>query len=442
MHRGNRYRDTIYALSSGVPPTGVAVIRISGPDTQFGLETLVGEVPQPRMARLKSIRNRNGLLLDSGLVLFFSAPSSFTGEDCAELHVHGGRAVIGAVTDALREIEGFRYAEAGEFTRRAFENGKIDLTMVEGLSDLVMAQTEMQRRTALAQAAGGLHDRYKAWMRRLTRCRGLIEAGLDFSDEGDVPEDVSAGVRADLKDVRLEIASHLDKSRAGEIVREGCHVAIAGAPNAGKSSLLNALARRDVSIVSDEAGTTRDVVTVTLDLGGYAVILHDTAGLREATGKVEQEGIRRAQMTMEMADLVLYLRDLAGDEPETGLPLEKTLIVGTKADLKHEPVTWRRDVEICVPRGDGLDELIALMMGRIEQTAARLSDAIPTRARHQAQLGRTLECLDAVLLQDELPAEFMAEELRAASEALGRLTGQVDAEDLLDVIFASFCIGK
>lgn len=442
MQVDNRYAGTIFALSSGAPPTGVAVIRLSGPHTRSALAAVCGAVPEPRKASLRTIRDRNGLALDRGLVLFFPGPGSFTGEDCAELHVHGGRAVIAAVSGALAAVDGLRYAEPGEFSRRAFENGKLDLTAVEGLGDLVQAQTEMQRRMALAQAAGGLHALYGRWMQELTRCRGLIEAGLDFSDEGDVPEDVSADVRADVWRLRQAISLHLDEARVGELLRDGCRVAIAGAPNAGKSSLLNALARRDVSIVSDEPGTTRDVVTVTLDLGGYAVILQDTAGLRETAGKVELEGIRRAEATIESADIILHLRDLTEDRELGDLPPEKTLVVGTKSDIAHRTVGWRRDVDVSAVTGAGIEELVALMRQKVEAATAYVGEAIPTRARHEEQLRRALAGLDAALGEEELAPELLAEELRAASEALGRLTGRTDVEDLLDVIFGSFCVGK
>ena len=338
MQPGKQYEGTIYALSSGALPSGVAVMRISGPGTRFGLETLCGCVPAAREATLRTIRDRNGLALDRGLVIFFPGPASFSGEDCAELHLHGGRAVVAAVSEALGALEGFRYAEAGEFTRRAFENGKLDLTRVEGLADLVAAQTEMQRRMALDQAGGALQALYDGWMRRLTHCRALVEAGLDFSDEDDVPEDVSDGVRSDIRDIRGEMAAHLDRARTGEFVRDGCRVAIAGAPNAGKSSLLNALARREVAIVSDEPGTTRDVLTVTLDLDGYAVIVQDTAGLREAVEKVEQEGIRRAQAAIDAADIVLFLCDLSSMASVPAVVRDKTILVGTKADLVREAV--------------------------------------------------------------------------------------------------------
>ena len=376
-------------------------------------------------------------------MLFFPGSASFTGEDSAELHVHGGRAVIAAVTQALGSLDGFRYADAGEFTRRAFENGKLDLTAVEGLADLVQAETEMQRRLALTQAEGGLQAIYVGWMRRLTICRGLIEAGLDFSDEGDVPADIEERVRPELFAIRQAVAGYLDQTRAGEIVRDGCRIAIAGSPNAGKSSLLNALARRDAAIVSDEPGTTRDVVTVTLDLGGYVAILHDTAGLREAAGKVEQEGIRRAEAAIRAADIVLYLRDLTVDDP--GVPVlegEKTVVIGTKSDLVRGRPVWPRDIDVSVHSGEGMEELLALVRNRVEHLAARSSDAIPTRARHQEQLRQTLGFLDSALAERALPAELLAEELRAASDALGRLTGQTGVEELLDVIFSSFCIGK
>ncbi len=350
--------------------------------------------------------------------------------------------MVAAVSDALGALEGFRYAEAGEFTRRAFENGKLDLTRVEGLADLVAAQTEMQRRMALDQAGGALQALYDGWMRRLTHCRALVEAGLDFSDEDDVPEDVSDGVRSDIGDIRGEMAAHLDRARTGEFVRDGCRVAIAGAPNAGKSSLLNALARREVAIVSDEPGTTRDVLTVTLDLDGYAVIVQDTAGLREAVEKVEQEGIRRAQAAIDAADIVLFLCDLSSMASVPAVVRDKTILVGTKADLVREAVDWRRDIDISVAEGTGLDALVAMIAGRVRETAAHLSEAVPTRARHEGNLRRALACLDAALETEVAASELLAEDIRSASEALGRLTGQVDVEDLLDVIFSSFCVGK
>ena len=298
--------DTIFALSSGPPPAGVAVIRISGPKARFGLETLIGSVPQPRSATLARI-GMAGDPIDRGLVLFFPAPASFTGEDVAEFHVHGGRAVVVAVMQVMTELDGFRPAEAGEFTRRAFLNRKLDLTEVEGLADLVAAETEAQRRQALRLAGGELRSRVEGWRERLIRARAWVEAELDFADEADVPPEAGARAMEDVSAISREIDAALDDDHRGERLREGAEIVVLGPPNAGKSSLINALARREVAIVTPEPGTTRDLVEVRLDLGGYPVTLVDTAGLRETTGLVEQEGIRRARARASQADMVLWL---------------------------------------------------------------------------------------------------------------------------------------
>ncbi len=305
--------DTIFALSSGPPPAGVAVVRISGPGTRFGLETLVDSIPEPRRVSLRNVKDRDGALLDRGLVLFLPGPASFTGEDVAELHLHGGRAVIAAVLAALAELPGFRPAEAGEFTRRAFGNDRLDLTQVEGLADLVLAETEAQRRQALREADGALGRVYDGWRERLVRARALVEAELDFAEEEDVPGAVSDQAWAIAAEVRKEIVNHL-ADRRGERVRDGVEIVVLGAPNAGKSSLVNAIARRDVAIVTPEPGTTRDLIEVRLDLGGFAATLVDTAGLRRAEGAIEREGIRRAEARAEVADMVLWLADATAAE--------------------------------------------------------------------------------------------------------------------------------
>ncbi len=286
--------DTIFALSSGPPPSGVAVIRLSGPGVRFGLETLVESVPEPRHASLRSIRGRDGEVIDRGLVLFFPGPASFTGEDVAELHVHGGRAVVAAVLAAVEPLPGFRPAEAGEFTRRAFANQRMDLTQVEGLADLIAAETEAQRRQALRQADGALGRRYESWRNVLIHARALVEAELDFAEEDDVPPRASAPVWDSVALLEKEIVNHIE-DRRGERLRDGVEIVILGPPNAGKSSLLNAIANRDVAIVTPEAGTTRDLIEVKLDLGSMPVTLVDTAGLRQTASLVESEGIRRAE---------------------------------------------------------------------------------------------------------------------------------------------------
>ncbi|TPW27269.1 tRNA uridine-5-carboxymethylaminomethyl(34) synthesis GTPase MnmE [Pararhizobium mangrovi] len=442
MSGGVKDQTTIYALSSGGLPSGVAVARMSGPGTRTALDRLVGGAPEPRYASLRTIRHVDGTPIDRGLILYFPGPASFTGEDCAEFQIHGGRSVVAALFSALSALDGFQAAEPGEFIRRAFENGRMDLTEVEGLGDLIAAETEMQRRLALEHAEGGLATLYNAWSTRLTECRAHIEAGLDFSDEEDVPDDIASALSVEIGTLAEEILQHLRGVRAGEIVRQGFRVVLAGLPNAGKSSLMNALAGRDVSIVSHQPGTTRDIVTVTLDLAGYAVVVQDTAGLRETTEDVEAEGVRRAEAAMRDADLVLHLYDLStGARPhmDTALPVLK---VGTKCDLPHAVEPDRGDLAISTRTGAGLDVLLCHLEDHVANAAMRSGDVIPSRARHREHLERTLAALNAAAEHDGSDPELVAEHLREAAFALGRITGRVDVEDLLDVVFGSFCIGK
>lgn len=438
--------DTIYALSSGALPAGVAVIRISGSSTAHVLRTLCGSVPPPRQAALRSIRNRNGDVLDQGLVLYFTAPASFTGEDCAELQVHGGRAVVDAILAELSLMPGSRHAEAGEFSRRAFHNGKMDLVEVEGLADLISAETEMQRRLAQEHSSGNLSLLYHGWAKRLTHARAMIEAELDFADEDDVPGSVADRVWADMHVLKKEIVDHLVGAEIAEIIRDGLKIVIAGEPNAGKSSLLNWLARREVAIVTDIAGTTRDVLSVDLSLAGFNVRLYDTAGLRETNDRVEQEGIRRAHMTLEEADVILLL----ADRPERFtslvaqyLALKPVLRVGTKID--QDGVLWDKaaaDVLISTVTGEGLDTLIDLVKRYLPDMSRKNALALPTRRRHVNCLEQARSAIEMSLMQFNSGLDIQAEYLRQASDALGRITGRVDVEDLLDVIFSEFCIGK
>ena len=434
--------ETIYALSSGSLPAGVAVIRLSG-DLSFSIaESLVGTLPPPRQAALKTIRTRNGLVVDRGLVLIFSGPASFTGEDCVEIHVHGGKAVVNALLGELSTFERCRLAEHGEFSRRALENGKMDLVEVEGLADLIGAETEMQRRLALEHAAGGLSDLYNGWADRLTRARALIEAELDFADEDDVPGSVSDMVWIDMRRLQLELSDHLAGADLGEIIRDGLKVVIAGAPNAGKSSLMNALARREVAIVTDIAGTTRDVLHVDLNIEGYAVKLYDTAGLRETEEIVEREGIRRALRTVADADLVLSLAEI-GEEAQRNFPdfAGRVLTVGTKSDI-HPGVHDGYDVLISSTTGSGLADLHELLREDLPVRSGALSLALPSRLRHRTLLNESLRAVEAALDSEDRGLDIRAEYLRQAATSLGRITGRVDVEDLLDVIFSEFCIGK
>lgn len=431
--------DTIYALSSGHPPAGVAVIRVSGLHARLAVETLAGSLPEPRRATLRALHAENGTILDDALVLFFPAPRSFTGEDCAEFHIHGGRATILAVLEALSSVDGLRQADPGEFTRRAFENGCMDLTAAEGLADLIAAQTEMQRRLARELSQGGLSSLYESWAARLTHARAMIEASLDFADEEDVPVDVADEVASEIEALHMAVAAHLADAEIGERIRDGFRIVLAGAPNAGKSSLLNALARRDVAITSEEAGTTRDILSVDLDVGGYAVTVSDTAGLRETEAPVEREGIRRATRAIAEADLVLHLVPVAESANELAETGPAVWIVRTKADLEPVAVEERR---VSVRTGEGLAELINEI--RIHLTARLGShiSGLPNRTRHRNHLQTCLRALDQARNVPAQAPELRAEALRVAADCLGRITGRVDAEDLLDVIFGQFCIGK
>lgn len=438
--------NTIFALSSGGLPSGVAVIRLSGPRAFEAARHLAGELPAPRIATLRTIRTRNGLILDRALILIFPNPASFTGEDCVELHLHGGRAVVRALFDELGTIEGLRPAEAGEFSRRAFENGKLDLVEAEGLADLISAETEMQRRLAVEQSAGGLSELYNGWADRLTRARALIEAELDFADEEDVPGSVSEQVWHDMRALHKELADHLSGAAAGEIIRDGLKVVIGGPPNAGKSSLMNALAKRDIAIVTDIAGTTRDVLHVDLDINGFAVRLYDTAGLRETDEVVEREGVRRAQSTIEHADLLLLLEDI-GKPADAAARLQprggNTWRIGTKLDLHGDKVpTQRYDLCISTTTGAGLMELQEMLGNELEKRTGNGTDTLPGRLRHTDNLRRAHYFLERAIAATHSGLDIRAEDLRLAGNALGRITGRVDVENLLDVIFSEFCIGK
>jgi|TARA_R100000322_G_scaffold168461_1_gene138213 tRNA modification GTPase len=438
--------NTIYALSTAPGRAGVAVIRISGEAVRAAIAALTGEGPgRPREALLRRFRDPvSGAPLDLGLLLFFEAPASFTGEDVAELHIHGGRAVVASVLRALSALPGLRAAEPGEFTRRAFENGKLDLTAVEGLADLIDAETEAQRVQALRQMEGALGLLYEGWRARLVRALAYAEAEIDFPDE-EVPGDLLAKLGPEIGALASEIGAHLDDGRKGERLRDGIEVAIVGPPNVGKSSLLNRLAGREAAIVSDEAGTTRDVLEVRLDLGGVPVTLADTAGLREAAGSIEREGVRRALARAEAADLrvVVVAPDAAGEiEGDFALAREGDICVVNKLDL--DVAVPDGAIGISALTGEGLDRLEAVLRERVGFAYEAQEHPLITRARHREGLASCAASLDRArqALEAGRDAELVAEDLRLAARALGRITGRVDVEDLLDVIFRDFCIGK
>jgi tRNA modification GTPase len=450
--------DTIFALSSGRPPAAIAVIRISGPDARLALMATMGRVPEPRRAvyaRLRDPVSRE--VIDEALVLWFPGPGSETGEDTAELQVHGGRAIVAGLFAVLGRLPGFRLAQAGEFTRRAFENGRLDLTAVEGLADLINADTEVQRRQAFRQFRGVLGSRAETWRGRLLEALALVEAGIDFPDEGDVPGDLATRAFEIVRPLAAEIRQA--GAGQGERLREGLAVAIAGAPNVGKSTLLNRLARRDAAIVSPHAGTTRDVIEVHLDLAGFPVILRDTAGLRDAADPVEQEGVRRAWDAVGDADLVLWVVDAAGIAAGLSLAEREARAVGAqrwiilnKIDLlppgaapelpSRSTDPGHTSLTISATSGAGMDELVQALSGFAERFFSA-EPALVTRERHRVALQEAAQALeDAVRLGPQGGEELVAEQIRLATRALERLTGRIGVEDVLDAIFRDFCIGK
>jgi tRNA modification GTPase len=467
-------RDTIYALSSGRPPAAIAVVRLSGPRAGDAVKALAGKLPQPRCAGLARVRDpESGEIIDEALALWFPGPNSETGEDMAELQLHGGRAVIAAVLNALGRIEGLRPAEAGEFTRRAFENGRLDLTAVEGLADLIGAETEAQRRQAFRQMKGLLGDRAETWRARLIQALALVEARIDFSDEADVPEDLLGPALEIVRGLRDEIAAALAGAARGERLRDGLVVAIAGPPNAGKSTLLNRIAKREVAIVSPVPGTTRDVIEVHLDLDGYPVTLLDTAGIRDSDDPVEQEGVRRARERATESDLILWVFDaregefpadsgmlgdvsgalggVSGGPKGVGGSSTPTWLLRNKVDLlplrssseqKNRTKTSVILFSLSAATGLGLADFLARLTSYTESFFGEES-ALLTRKRHQKALEIVQNALDRVVQGEAKNREdIFAEELRLAALTLGRLTGRIDVEDVLDAIFRDFCIGK
>ncbi|MBR0672628.1 tRNA uridine-5-carboxymethylaminomethyl(34) synthesis GTPase MnmE [Neoroseomonas soli] len=435
--------DTIFALASGAGRGAIAILRMSGRDSGSILTRIAGRLPAPRVASLRRLRDpAAGEALDEALVLWMPAPRSYTGEDSAELHLHGGPAVVAAVGATLAAL-GARPAEPGEFTRRAFLNGRMDLTAAEGIADLIAAETEAQRRQALRQADGALAQVYGGWAERLTRLLAHQEAAIEFADD-DLPTDLGDRAREGAGALRAEIDAHLADGGRGERLREGVLVAILGAPNAGKSSLLNALVGRDAAIVSARAGTTRDVVEVRLELAGVPVTLSDTAGLREAADEIEQEGIRRAHRRAEEADLVItvFATDKAPDAETLAWVKPGALVLANKSDLESAPAEIGGVLPLAVSArtGAGLEELRLRLQAETVRLAGVAEAPVLTRPRHRAALTEA----SAWLREAEAAAlpELVSEALRAALRAIGRLTGRVGVEDVLDIVFGEFCIGK
>jgi tRNA modification GTPase len=446
--------STIFALSSGRPPAAIAVVRVSGPQAGAALQALVRRMPAPRQAMLARLRDpADGAAIDDALVLWFPGPGSETGEDTVEFHLHGGRAVVAATLNALGRIPGLRPAAPGEFTRRAFENGKLDLTGVEGLADLIGAETEAQRRQAFRQLAGLLGERAEEWRTRLIAALALVEAIIDFPDEGDVPHDLMAPAVAIAAELHGEIGALLDDRRRGERLRDGAVVAITGAVNVGKSSILNRLAGRSAAIVSPYAGTTRDIIEVSLDLGGYPLTVLDTAGIRDSRDPVEQEGMRRAQERASEADLILWVVDASDPDPapppvDLAAQFSEIWVILNKCDIERDGDKYpdwlprHKYLGISAKTGESFDKLLALLEEFLVNTFSSSESVLITRARHRHALSSCHQALGRALGEPPEREDIIAEELRLAARDLGRLTGRVDVEDVLDVIFRDFCIGK
>lgn len=444
--------DTIYAASTAPGRAAVAVVRISGPAAAKAAAALAGALPQPRRAGLRTLSTPRGEPIDRGLVLWFPGPGSYTGEDLVEFHVHGGPAVVTGLLEALAE-QGLRLAEPGEFTRRAFEHGKLDLAQAEGVADLIEAETAAQRRQALDQLGGRMSHVQARWREALIEAQAIFEAAVDFPDE-EIPADVLARAKGPLRELREEVAAALADVGRGERIREGWRVALVGAPNAGKSTLLNALAGREAAIVTATPGTTRDIIEVPLQLAGYKAVLADTAGLRETGDEIEAEGVRRARAWAEGAALRLFLVDgsaQAADLAGAGLLRAGDLMVVSKADLPLGPAAdaaaaeaERRGLALVRLSAHRVEDVDALIARLAERAVADLGGAEPpaaTRQRHRELLGEALERLDSALAHGEAP-ELAAEDVRLAARALDRVTGRIHPEDVLDRVFASFCIGK
>lgn len=434
--------STIVALASGPGPAGVSIIRLSGPACSAVAKRLAGGIPQARRAKLARLVDLNGEPIDNALVLFFPKPHSFTGEDVLELHVHGGRAVVRDTLEACLGLAGVRLAEAGEFSRRAFMSGKMDLTAAEGLADLVEAETAAQRRQALRQMEGGLANEVGRWREAVIDCLADAEGDIDFPDE-DLPPGLSDRARRRIQDLQARLEGFLAESRRAERVRTGFQVAIIGKPNAGKSSLINQLARREAAIVSPIPGTTRDIVEIRLVLGGMVILISDTAGLRDSEDSIEAEGVRRARERAKDADLRLALLTSQDDKSAfADLMTEGDIWLFGQADRLDWAEARSGELAVSSVTRQGLDELEAVLAQRAQGDLGSSESAPLTRLRHQEAVREGIEALNRALAASVHAPELVAEDLRLAARALGRVTGRVDMEDVLDRLFSQFCIGK
>ena len=444
-------QDTICALSSGAGKAGVAVIRVSGPRVRFVLETMCGGVPAERYASVRGLIGGSGFLIDQAIVLFFAAPRSLTGEDLCEFQVHGGKAVVAAVLGRVLDVPGCRLAEAGEFVQRAFEAGKYDLVEIEGLAELIDSETEEQRKAALRQARGVFSGVYSDWRVRILRLRALAESDIDFSDEGDVSDDHSILVRNESRQLFVSLRDHMRAAVRGDALRDGVVVAVVGAPNAGKSTLVNWLAGRDVAIVHETAGTTRDVIELRLDLGGFVCVVLDTAGIRHTEDAVEAEGIARSRAAIGRADLILELIDsktlhsgVADDVVENcgDGRVATRWRVASRTDLAIGSEEMNADFAISVRTGSGLDDLLVAMESFVRLRVGETADTVMLQSRQKVHMKVAMDAMGRIVDNEGLCGELVAEELRVASEGLGFLTGELRDEDVLSEIFSSFCIGK
>ena len=438
---------TIFALATPPAKSGVAIIRISGAQAASALALLTkitAPCPIPNFAKYCVIRHPlSATVIDKGLALYFKSPHSFTGDDVVELHVHGSPAIIREMLEVLSGIDGLRHAEAGEFTRRAFVNGKMDLLEAEGLADLINAETAKQKTQAMRQMQGEMSNFYEQIRTQTIKCLALLEAYIDFPDE-EIPDSVLADYRNTVENLRATIRAACADHKRGERLREGLSIVILGAPNAGKSSLLNVLARREAAIVSHHAGTTRDVIEVQMDIAGYPVVLMDTAGLREACDEVEEEGVKRARERAQQADIKLALFD-ASELPEMDantleLIDDTTILIFSKCDLNSALSTQHSALYISTQTGQGIDQLLAILADKVGDFFSGANAPFITRARHRALL-QEAEILLGLAVEDK-PLELACEELRRAALAIGKITGKIALDDVLDVIFSQFCIGK